>query len=152
VVAPGWLWALVRALRQDPRLGLVGPTANAVGNEARVRTGYDSLDEMLAWAEKRTWRKEGRGFSVPMLAFFCAAIRREVWEEVGELDEGFGLGLFEDDDYCRRLRWAGLRLRVRSDAFVHHWQQASFGHLASERYIDLYERNQAYYRGKRKGD
>ena len=57
-------------------------------------------------------------------------------------------GRTEDDDYCRRLRLAGYSLCCRQDAFVHHWQQATFSLLDAERYLDLYERNRQYYRDK----
>jgi len=148
VVAPGWLSVLVAALEGDPGLGLVGPVSNAVANEARVRTGYGSLDEMLTWAEAEVWGHDGRWFGLPMLALFCTAIRRQVWQEVGGLDQAFGLGMFEDDDFSRRLRRAGYRLACRRDSFVHHWQQASFQLLDRDQYLALYERNRRYFREK----
>ncbi len=83
-----------------------------------------------------------------MLALYCALLRREVWQRVGELDERFGIGMFEDDDYARRLRAAGLRLVCRRDAFVHHWQQASFGRMDEAAYLELFERNRQAFNAK----
>jgi GT2 family glycosyltransferase len=152
VVTPGWLQPLVQALLAEPCLGMVGPLSNGVANEARVRGPYGSLAEMREWAEGYVRRRHGRSFPIPMLAFYCAALRRAVWEEVGPLDDRFGLGLFEDDDYARRLRRAGYRLVCREDSFVHHWQQASFDRLARARYLELYERNRRYLREKWRGE
>ena len=64
-----------------------------------------------------------------MLAMFCVAMRREVFERVGSLDEQFEVGMFEDDDYARRLRQAGYKIVCAEDVFVHHFGQASMGEL-----------------------
>ena len=66
-----------------------------------------------------------------MLAMFCVAMRRDVFEKVGPLDEQFAVGMFEDDDYSRRVRAAGFKIICAEDVFVHHFGQASFGELCS---------------------
>jgi GT2 family glycosyltransferase len=83
-----------------------------------------------------------------MLAFFCVALRRAVLEEVGLLDERFGLGLFEDGDYNRRVREKGWDIRCARDSFVHHWQNASFRRLGKDSYFALYEENRRKYEAK----
>jgi GT2 family glycosyltransferase/glycosyltransferase involved in cell wall biosynthesis len=148
VVARGWLSSLVRALRLNRSWGLVGPVTNSIGNEARVNVDYEDVAEMPEWAAHWVARHRGRSFAIPMLALYCAAMRREVWEAVGELDERFEVGMFEDDDYCRRIRRAGYELRCLEDAFVHHWQMAGFKLLGDERYRELYERNRERFRAK----
>jgi len=42
--------------------------------------------------------------------FFCVAIRREVFERIGMLDEAFSPGGFEDIDFCIRAKEAGWKL------------------------------------------
>lgn len=148
VVTPGWLTRLVEAVLEDPGLGMVGPVTNATGNEARLRTTYSALTGMLEFAGERARSRQGQSFSIPMVALFCAVMRRSVWDEVGCLDERYGLGLFEDTDYARQLRSAGYDLRCCEDVFIHHWHQASFRKLEREAYVRLYEQNRAYYRSK----
>jgi ABC-type polysaccharide/polyol phosphate export permease len=139
---------MVRYLVEHPETGMVGPVSNGVANSARVEPGYADLAGLDDWAA--SWRREHRGesFAIPMLALYCAALRREVWERVGPLDESFGTGMFEDDDYSKRLRRAGYELRCLRDAYVHHWQQASFGKLPGEEYARLFEENRRKYREK----
>ena len=87
--------------------------------------------------------------ATPMVALFCMALRRETWDRVGELDERFGTGLFEDDDYSMRLTRAGLRLGCVEGVLVHHFGEASFGDLVPDgTYARLYERNRARFQRK----
>ncbi len=66
---------------------------------------------------------------VDNVAFFAVGFRRSTWERTGELDEGFGLGFFEDDDYCHRVRQAGMKIGIAEDVYVHHELSASFDKL-----------------------
>jgi GT2 family glycosyltransferase/SAM-dependent methyltransferase/glycosyltransferase involved in cell wall biosynthesis len=148
LVARGWLSTLVGHMRRTPRLGLVGPVSNNVGNEAKVAVGYRDAAKMPAWAEDYCRRHDGQTVPSEMLGFFCVIMSREVYQRVGELDERFGLGCFEDDDYCRRVRAAGYELRFARDAFVHHWQEASFRLLGLDAYLRQYHKNQRKYEEK----
>ena len=148
VVTRGWATALIAHLARDRRLGLVGPVTNAIANEARIDVGYRDLAELPAWA--RAWARDhdGETFPIPMLAFFCVVMRREVFAKVGALDERFGTGMFEDGDYNRRVRAAGWEVRCARDAFVHHWQKASFRRLGKDAYFRLFEENRRKYEEK----
>ncbi len=148
VMTRGALTALVRHLAADPSLGLVGPVTNAIANEARVEVGYGGLAELPEWAREYVRAHDGETFAMPMLALFCAALPRRVFESVGPLDERFGIGMFEDDDYCRRVAEKGLAIRCARDAFVHHWQMASFRKMPQEEYLALFAANQKKYAEK----
>mgnify|MGYP001793344699 CR=1 FL=1 len=49
---------------------------------------------------------------------FCLLFRRELLDKIGFLDERFGIGCFEDDDYCRRALLAGYRAAIAVDAVL----------------------------------
>ncbi len=151
VVTRGWATALVRHLATDPKLGLVGPVTNAIANAAKVDVGYASVADLPAWAAAWTRAHDREAFEIPMLALFCTAMPRRVYEEVGPLDERFGIGLFEDDDYNRRVRDKGYTVRCARDAFVHHWQMASFRRMSQEAYFALYAENKRKYDEKWSG-
>ena len=63
---------------------------------------------------------------VSRLVGFCLLIRRELIDAIGLLDEQFGIGCFEDDDYCLRAIAAGFRAVIAGDAFVHHFGSRTF--------------------------
>ena len=148
IAPPGWLSRLTRHLG-DPFIGLVGPMSNFVGNEAKVDVAYRTLDEMDDFARKHTWKHDGEVADIDMLAMQCVAFRRDLLERVGFLDERFGIGMFEDDDYAERVRAAGLRVVCAADVFIHHFGQASFSKLIqSGDYDPLFNRNRALFEEK----
>jgi hypothetical protein len=88
-------------------------------------------------------------FDIQVATLFCAAMRREVFEQVGPLDERFEVGLFEDDDYSERIRAAGYRVVCAEDAFVHHFGEGSFGALVpTGRYGEVFRTNKARFEEK----
>jgi GT2 family glycosyltransferase len=148
VVSRGWLTALIRHLQRDPRIGIVGPVTNAIGNEAMVPVGYKSVDRMPRWVASFVRDHDGEEFDIPMLAMFCVAMRRSTFETVGLLDERFGVGMFEDDDYSQRVRRAGYRVVCAQDSFVHHWMKAAFSQIPAAEYQRLFERNRRLFEEK----
>lgn len=148
VVAPGWLAALRRHLRDDG-VGMVGPVTNAAPNEARIPTSYTTYGEFLAEAAHRLSDLGDESFEIPVLTMFCVALRRAVFEEVGPLDERFGMGMFEDDDYAARVVEAGYRLVCADGLLVHHFGEASFGKLvATGEHAALLAENQRRFESK----
>jgi GT2 family glycosyltransferase len=89
----------------------------------------------------------GDRFETERLGFFCVAARRDVVDRVGPLDEGFGTGFYEDDDYCLRVRKAGYRLVCVEDVFVYHKGSGSFGKARRET-KELMKRNRKRLEGK----
>jgi len=147
-VTRGWVRGLVTHLRRDADVGLVGPGPTNNGNEAGVETDYTTMEGMAEFAAAYTARHAGRSFALPTVAFFCVAMSRTTYERVGPLDEAFGIGFFEDDDYCRRIEAIGLRSVCAEDVFIHHQLSASFDKLKDERRRELFERNKRIYEAK----
>ena len=125
-VSDGWLGAMRSALLKDHSIGLLGPVSNAVGNEQKIftvgLTPEEILEEGLAWTEASA----NDSFVTTRLGFFCVALRREVIDQIGLLDEDYDIGFYEDDDYCLRVLKADYRLICREDVFVYHRGSASF--------------------------
>jgi len=57
----------------------------------------------------------------PYLVFVCVALRREVWDQIGPMDEETFDGFSSEDiDYVWQVRKAGYKLAVSRGAFVLH--------------------------------
>jgi GT2 family glycosyltransferase len=145
LVGPGWLEPMLQRLETTLEIGLLGPVTNSAGNEQRVDLAGLNEQNFVEIANQYSLAQRDRWFDTEKLGFFCVAGRREVFEQVGLLDEGFGLGMFEDDDYCVRVRKAGYKLAVVEDAFVFHKGSMSFKTLSNQDYHQLFEKNRAYF-------
>lgn len=149
VVTRGWALTLLRHLQANPQLGLVGPVTNNIGNEARVETSYgNDLKAMRPQAMRHTLTHMAGEFRVRTAAFFCVLFPRSVYASCGPLCEEYGLGFFEDDDYCRRIEATGRSIACAEDVFVHHHLSASFNKLPSREREALFVRNKAIYEAK----
>jgi GT2 family glycosyltransferase len=126
IVTDRWLDKLVSFLQTHANVGLVGPVSNNVGCEQKIHSLHDAEAEIIAdglrWAELC----KGDYFYPDTLGFFCVAIPRRTIDEVGLLDESYGLGTFEDYDYCYRVETAGYEIACMEDVFVYHKGSISF--------------------------
>ncbi len=150
VVPPGLIGRLAAHLERDRSIGLLCPTTNFCGNEARVEPDYSSADlsGLPAFAARRARDYRGRVFDIGVAAMYCVAMRRGVAERVGPLDEAYGVGMFEDDDFAVRMRQVGFRVACAEDAYVHHVGQGAFRKLSPADYDALWKKNQAYFEKK----
>jgi GT2 family glycosyltransferase len=148
IVTAGWIERLLRPLEKDPLVGMAAPVSNFSGNETKVNTHYRTLSQMEGFAAEQAKFKWGKLFDVEVVPLFCAMLRRKTWDEAGGLDESFGVGTFEDDDFSLRLRKIGYRIVTAEDCFIHHFGNGSFGKLQSEEVNRIFEINQKRFESK----
>jgi len=127
IVTRGWLRRMRTLLTSQPRLGIVGPRSNCVSGPQWVADAAYELPAGLAqfaarWAEEHA----GESAAVHRVVGFCLLARRAIVDWIGGLDERFGSGNFEDDDFCVRAAHAGFRARIAGDVFVHHTGSQTF--------------------------
>lgn len=135
-VAPDWI-AKLMAPFADARVGAVGPvttTPDCWQGREPVRPGYRLIS------------------ATSMLAFFCVMFGRQCVNDVGLLDESFGVGLADDDDYCRRIHDEGYHLAIAQDLLIKHHHRSTFKQLYSNDQIeDMTQRGRDLFYQKHPG-
>ncbi len=126
-VTPGWLCKMLATMKADENIGILGPMTNrASGPQVDTGVKYRNDQELNAYAKKLEMGYRPRLKTFQRIVFFCALIRSELISKIGILDESFGLGNFEDDDYCIRSIHAGYKNVIDQGVFVHHYGSQTF--------------------------
>lgn len=150
ILSPGWVYRLIKPLIENEEYGMAGPVSNSVGNDQMldffVGDPIHGADKL--WLNEFYKVYKGQYYETELLGFYCVAIKREVYDLVGDLDISYGIGMFEDDDYCERVKEQGYKLIVVRDAFVYHHGSASFKKIESSTYQQVWERNKALFEKK----
>jgi len=121
LLTPGWLDRLETALLSSDDIGMAGPMSNcAAGPQHIDGLSLNNESAIDAFAEEWAQRNTGRIRDVNRLVGFCMMIREMAFRRIGMFDESFGIGNFEDDDYCTRVRKERFRLVIAEDCFVFH--------------------------------
>jgi hypothetical protein len=132
IVRPGALTTLLAAARDRQDAGIFCPRLEWPSGEAQISCfRYISpISEMLAAAKTGPLTKLFDKWQVPVPvaaspleiewgSFACALIRKEVFRDIGVLDEGYYL-YFDDVDFCRSADKAGWKVLYWPDAHVVH--------------------------------
>lgn len=127
IVTEGWLGGMLHCLHRDSSIGIVGPMTNNISGTQKVpEAPYDDRSAIDSFAADFRRRNRHRRIPQRRIVGFCMLFRRELVERVGLLDESFGSGNFEDDDFCLRAELEGYRNVVAGDVFIHHAGSATF--------------------------
>ena len=146
----GALATLIEVLDAHPEVGICGPRlvypdGSDQHSARRFPTGWVSLVRRtpLRWAFPGGFEGERRHMmeadhlarlkrpcSVDWVLGAAMAVRRQVWDDLGGLDEGYRL-YCEDIDLCRRAWDAGYAVAYVPDALAEH----DLGALTSKRFL-----------------
>jgi GT2 family glycosyltransferase/Flp pilus assembly protein TadD len=147
IVTPEWLSGLLECFDQE-NVGIVGPMTDNISGMQRwpwvTCGGMEELDEF-----SMEFRRANRFRRIPTrrVVGFCMLFRRALIDRIGLLDEQFGSGNFEDDDYCLRAALEGFQNLVAADVFIHHVGSATFQGSNID-YREALLRNQALFNQK----
>ena len=127
LVTEGWLSGMMECLHSALDISIVGPMTNHISGVQKVpEVGYASIGDLETFARDFRKRNRYRRVASRRVVGFCMLFRRQLIEEIGLLDESFGSGNFEDDDFCLRASLAGYRNMIAGDVFIHHYGSRTF--------------------------
>jgi GT2 family glycosyltransferase/glycosyltransferase involved in cell wall biosynthesis len=132
IVPPDCLDALLRALRSEPRAGVVSPVVLWRTEPNRVASLGITYDPRTGRMRHREYAAAFAALSVPSVSVVDAVsgcvmlVRREVFDAAGRFAEDYFFG-FEDLDFCLRARRAGFLSIVAGEAVALHEGGRSIG-------------------------
>ena len=118
-VKDGWLEELINVAKNNPKIGIV---------TARSKKKY-----------KNENKQKGSWIEIGFATGFCMLIKRVVIQKIGLLDEAYGIGFWEDTDYCQRAKNAGYICALAKSAYVYHHAHRTFDFLKKDTIDDLFE-------------
>ncbi|WP_234730840.1 glycosyltransferase [Acidocella facilis] len=131
VMFAGGLDELLRVAAADPAIG----TVTAMSSNATIFS-YPSAELREAALADISWpelaalalaENAGLCVDVPTGHGFCMLIKAEVMARIGALDEAFGRGYGEENDFCARAAALGYRNVAAGGVIVEHKESISFG-------------------------
>lgn len=156
----GVIEVLLDQLRAYPDVGIVGPLVTGDDNSHQVSCFNDRTiaNEFLRAANTgflsrlfgRFGIREvaqapgGGGRDVEWLSFVAVLIRAEVIADIGLMDDGYFMYL-EDNDYCRRARQKGWRVRYEPGGRVFHANKGWSGRYLEKQPRYYYESRTRYF-------
>ena len=126
IVTENWLENLKICLYSDTSIGAVGAVSNHDENLQGCNFTYEDFDTMQLLAKQNNISNPKRWEQKIFLIGFCLLIKREVINQIKELDENYSPGYIEDNDLSLRITELGYKLMLCHDCFIHHYLGSSF--------------------------
>jgi len=127
ILKPNTLSSLIQALQREPTMGMVSSKL-IYPQTARIQhvgIAYSETNHFHVFRhapEDHPLACQQR--ELQALAFALCCMPRQVYQEIGGLDEGY-FNSYEDLDYCFRIRRLGKKLAVEPLSVAYHWERQS---------------------------
>jgi GT2 family glycosyltransferase len=157
IAAPA-LSALAAYLRAHPEVGVAGP--RLLNPDGSLQTaGYAMPSLFQVWYDLVPWPRRfyssrlngrypgapaDRPYDVGFPLGACLAVRRDVLDTVGILDESYGMYM-EELDFCARVRAAGYAVRIVPTLAVTHHGGQSTGQAPEAMFLALHRARRQFY-------
>jgi len=115
-----WLKNIIDLMEKNPQIGLVNPRGNEISENKKV-------DDVDIYSQELSMKNFEQYEELDHCSGFCMVIKRELTDKIGILDEVFGHGYYEDNDFSRRAQEEGYICAQCDYSFVLHFISRSFG-------------------------
>lgn len=116
--------ALLGSLNEAPGNVIVGPVSNNIAGLQKLQVEIPNEAELTKFTAQNFKDNLFQHISAPVVFGTVWGLGRNTIETLGYLDESYGNGNYEDNDYCfRNTLNGGLNLIVKSSYFHHQGQQ-----------------------------
>lgn len=122
----GWLTPLLQILQKDKSVGFAAPFLSYGVGLQNVNIRFKSLESMQDYATRFMNHNSERLLYVHKVTGACLLFRSDLLARIGGNDFWYGVGNYDDDDWCIRARIAGYKLVIVGQSFVHHIRHATF--------------------------
>lgn len=148
IVLPNSIFRLRMGLYDGEKTGAVGSVSNSISYYQRVDEPIDTLEGWMEYGIRNNARPDDPYESILSLVGFAILVKRKVLEQVGLFDEIYGIGNYEDDDLCMRIRKAGYDCVLCHDSFIYHFGSLGFKQKDESEYNKLISINQKHFSDK----
>jgi GT2 family glycosyltransferase/glycosyltransferase involved in cell wall biosynthesis len=131
LLTPSALRKLIRACKDDPRIGLACPPSNNSPLLTLPLSPGLSFIEMNELCEKAACGlpPEEIAIDVCTVVGHCLVVTKECWQRVGEFSSEWSSGYGEESDYHMRAAELGFRGVAVTDTYVFHFGGGTFRRL-----------------------
>ena len=126
ILTPNALFWLRMGLYEEATYGSVGSVSNRVTNGQQITILNTINENLLQFSIQNNIPQKYPYEQKTYLVGFALLIKREVYEKVGDLDERFSPGNYEDTDYGIRIMKAGYKNILCKNSFIIHFGSKSF--------------------------
>lgn len=129
---------------------IVGPYTNNIGkksNDLLIKYKFSNLENLFSFSEKNYKKFKGHTKNVEHVLGHCMLIKRKVISKIGFLDESYGIGNYDDIDYCRRAKKENFKIGLIKEVFVYHFCHTTFKELKIN-VNDLIKKNKKIFNQK----
>jgi GT2 family glycosyltransferase len=124
----GWLDRFIAELEEHPDTACVGAVTNYANPPQHALTV--PITYQSPWKDEQDGKVTREGIAenppVPSFVSFAVLFRTAALQQIGQWDERYNPGNFEDTDYSVRVREAGMSIRVARSVYLHHEGHATF--------------------------